>query len=178
VLEVGVGSGLNIPHYGPSVRALWGLDPSIELWRLARRRTGPAPFPVRFVEGTAERIPAVSGAFDTIVTTWTLCSIPELDAALAEMRRVLAPGGRLLFVEHGRSPDRRVRAWQDRLTPLWRRLAGGCHLNRSIDEVIRAAGFRITRIERGYAEGPRFASYLFKGEATARFAGAAPGGSL
>jgi len=163
VLEVGVGSGLNLPFYGPAVARLSGLDPSLALWELARGRAARAPFPVEFVAGSAEHIPFVAGAFDTVVTTWTLCSIPDPHAALAEMRRVLAPGGRLCFVEHGRSPDPRVLAWQNRLTPLWRRFAGGCHLNRPIDELIAAAGFRVARIERGYAEGPRLFTYRFKG---------------
>jgi ubiquinone/menaquinone biosynthesis C-methylase UbiE len=165
VLEVGVGSGLNLRFYAPRVEGLWGLDPSLELWRLARRRVARAPFPVRFIAGSAERIPVVGGTFDAVVTTCTLCSIPDPGAALAEMKRVLAPGGRLVFIEHGRSPDARVLAWQDRLTPVWKRLAGGCHLNRRIDALIVAAGFTITDIETGYIDGPRPFTYLFRGVA-------------
>lgn len=165
VLEIGIGSGLGIAFYGPSVRALWGLDPSLELWRLGRGRAARAPFDVAFIVGSAERIPVAGESFDTVVSTWTLCSIPDPGAALAEIRRVLAPGGRLLFIEHGRSPDRRVLAWQDRLSPVWRHLAGGCHLNRPMDELIVAAGFTITRLETGYIDGPRPFTYLFRGEA-------------
>jgi len=117
------------------------------------------------MDGSAERVPAPDASFDTVVTTFTLCSIPDAAAALGEMRRVLKPGGRLLFIEHGRAPDERVRAWQDRLTPLWRRLAGGCHLNRQIDDLIRAAGFAITRIETAYSAFPRFLGYFFTGTA-------------
>lgn len=163
VLEVGVGSGLNLPFYGPEVERLWGLDPSRELWRLGRSRATRAAFPVEFVEGSAERVPFADATFDTVVATWTLCSIPDAPRALVEMRRVLAPGGRLLFVEHGRSPDPRVRAWQERLTPLWRRLAGGCRLDRPIAELIAAAGWRVDQIEAGYTAGPRPFTYRYRG---------------
>ena len=165
VLEVGIGSGLNLPFYGPAVSSLLGLDPSLALWRLGVERAVTAPFAIRFAAGSAERVPAADASFDTVVTTFTLCSIPDPSAALTEMRRVLAPGGRLVFIEHGCSPEARVRAWQDRLTPLWRRVAGGCHLNRTIDALIRAAGFSIDRIETGYAQGPRPFAYLFRGAA-------------
>lgn len=100
---------------------------------------------------------------DTVVTTWTLCTIPDPTRALTEMKRVLKPGGRLIFVEHGRSPDHRVLAWQNRLTPLWRRIGGGCHLNRKIDDLILGAGFRITQIETAYSRGPKPFAYLYKG---------------
>jgi ubiquinone/menaquinone biosynthesis C-methylase UbiE len=163
VLEVGVGSGLNLPFYGPKVRALFALDPSRELWKIARRRVARAAFPVEFLPSSAERIPLGEMTVDTVVTTWTLCTILDPTGALAEMRRVLKPDGRLIFVEHGRSPDRRVRAWQDRLTPLWTRIAGGCQLNRTIDDLIAAAGFRITEIERAYSRGPKAFAYLYKG---------------
>ncbi|MGH7419830.1 MAG: class I SAM-dependent methyltransferase [Candidatus Rokuibacteriota bacterium] len=165
VLEVGVGSGLNLPFYGPKVRALFALDPSRELWTMARRRVARTPFPVEFLASSAERIPLGEMTVDTVVTTWTLCTIPKPAEALAEMRRVLKPEGQLIFVEHGRSPDRRVLAWQDRLTPVWARVAGGCHLNRTIDDLVVGAGFRVTEIERAYSRGPKAFSYLYKGVA-------------
>jgi ubiquinone/menaquinone biosynthesis C-methylase UbiE len=166
VLEIGFGSGLNVPFYGSKVRTLFALDPSLELWKIARGRVARAPFPIEFLPASAERIPLGDMAVDGVVTTWTLCSIPDPAQALTEMRRVLKPEGRLIFVEHGRSPDPEVRRWQDRLTPLWRRVAGGCHLNRQIDDLVVDAGFHVRRIERAYTRGPRAFSYLFKGIAT------------
>lgn len=163
VLEVGIGSGRNLPFYGPAVERLYGLDPSRELWRLAGHRVQRAPGPVEFLCAPAERIPLDDRVVDTVVMTWTLCSIPDPARALAEMQRVLKPEGRLLFVEHGRSPDRRVVAWQDRLDPLWTRLAGGCHLNRKIDDLITRAGFSLLRLETGYGGGPKTLAYLYRG---------------
>jgi len=167
VLEIGIGSGLNIPYYTGAVECLCGIDPSIELWRLGRRRAARAPFPVRFIRASAEVLPVATGTFDTVVTTWTLCSIADPGAALAEMRRVLAPGGRVLFIEHGGSPEPRVLAWQNRITPVWRRLAGGCHLNRPIADMVRAAGLRLELMDVGYGEGPKIFTYRWKGVATA-----------
>lgn len=163
VLEVGFGSGLNLPFYEAAVEDLYGLDPSWELWRLAQRRVASARVPVGFVAASAERMPIRDTTVDDIVMTWTSCSIPDVSGALREMYRVLKPGGRLLFVEHGRSPDARVRAWQDRINPLWKCLAGGCHLNRKIDDLLVAAGFHLATIERGYIAGPRPFVYLYKG---------------
>ena len=165
VLEVGIGSGLNLPFYGPRVERLYGLDPSIELWKLAQRRLARAPFPVEVLRASAERIPIEDMAVDTVVMTWTLCSIPVARQALQEMKRVLKPGGRLLFVEHGLASDRAVAAWQDRLNPLWRKVAGGCNLNRRIEDLIVGAGFRLTEIERGYGGGPKPMAYLYRGVA-------------
>ncbi len=163
VLEVGVGSGLNLPLYGPAVERLYGLDPSPELARMARRRLRQIRFPVRLITGSAEAVPLPDGSMDTVVSTWTLCSIPDPARALAEIRRVLRPGGRFIFIEHGRSPDARVLAWQDRLDSVWQRMAGGCHLNRAMDTLIASGGFRISEIERGYNRGPRPFTYLYKG---------------
>lgn len=163
VLEVGVGSGLNLPFYGGGVARVIGLDPSARLLGWARE-SGAAP-PVDLVEGSAERIPLATGSVDTIVTTWTLCSIPDARAALGEMRRVLKPAGRLLFVEHGLAPDPRVRRWQDALTPAWKHLAGGCHLNRPIAELIAGSGFRIERLETGYMPGPKPMTFMYEGAA-------------
>lgn len=165
VLEVGAGSGLNLPFYGSKVVRLYALDPSRELWRMARRRVDAAAFPVEYRAASAEAIPLDGAVVDTVVTTWTLCSIPDPGRALTEVRRVLAPGGQLIFVEHGRSPEPRVRAWQDRLTPFWRRVAGGCHLNRAIDRLVLEAGFDLGEIERGYAGRLKPMEYLYKGVA-------------
>lgn len=165
VLEVGIGSALNVPFYGTAVTKLYGVEPSIELWRIGRRRVERARFPVEFLVGSAERIPLEDRAVDTVVSTWTLCTIPDPALAMVEIRRVLKPEGRFLFIEHGRAPERRVQAWQDRLTPLWKRVAGGCHMNREIDELIARGGFRLSRIERGYTSGPKLLTYLYRGVA-------------
>ena len=162
-LEVGAGSGLNLPCYGPQVQKLYALDPSRELWKMAHKRVREAPFPVAFLAASAERIPLEDMSVDTVVTTWTLCTIPDPLQALTEMRRVLKPEGRLIFVEHGRSSDPGVLAWQNRLTPVWKRVGGGCHLNRKIDDLIADAGFDITQIDRGYSRGPKPMTYLYKG---------------
>jgi len=153
VLEIGVGSGLNLSLYGTAVRRVVGLDPSTELLDVARKRLAQALVPISLIRASAEDIPLANAAFDAIVMTWTLCSIPHPIAALAEMRRVLKPGGRLLFVEHGLSPEIRVARWQYRLTPYWKRVAGGCHLDRKMDDLIRTAGFQVDAVETGYVGG-------------------------
>jgi SAM-dependent methyltransferase len=163
VLEVGIGSGLNIPLYSPELDILIGLDPSVPLWKLGRQRTAAAPFPIAYIRGSGEHIPLEDQRFDTVVTTWTLCTIPDPVTALKEMRRVLKPDGHLIFIEHGLAPDRRVQAWQHRLNPLWHRLAGGCNLDRRIDTLIAAAGFHICQLDREYLKGPKPFSFLYKG---------------
>ncbi|MBW7852163.1 MAG: class I SAM-dependent methyltransferase [Rhodospirillales bacterium] len=169
VLEVGMGSGLNLPFYGPGTTEIFGLEPSPALLRMAGERARRLARPVRLLPASAEDIPLDAASIDTVVTTWTLCSIPDAARALGEMRRVLRPGGRLLFIEHGRAPDAAVRAWQDRLTPLWRRCAGNCHLNRPIDRLIEGAGFRLDHLETGYrTRGPRLVSFLYEGSARPR----------
>jgi len=165
VLEVGIGSALNVPYYEGRVAKLYGVDPSIELWRIGRGRIEHARFPIEFLLGSAERLPLGDRAVDTVVSTWTLCTIPDPARALAEIGRVLKPEGRFLFVEHGRAPDRRVRVWQDRLDSLWKRVAGGCHMNRPIDDLIAQAGFRFTRIEKEYTSGPKLLTYFYRGVA-------------
>jgi ubiquinone/menaquinone biosynthesis C-methylase UbiE len=165
VLEVGFGSGLNLPWYPREVTRLWFLEPSPEARRMAREAIAAAPFPVEPLGDTAESIPLAEASVDAVVSTWTLCTIPDVETALREMRRVLRPGGQLRFVEHGRSPEPRVARWQDRLTPLQKRLAGGCHLNRPIDRLIEGAGFRLDRIERFYVRGPKIGTYLYAGVA-------------
>jgi ubiquinone/menaquinone biosynthesis C-methylase UbiE len=163
VLEVGIGSGLNLPFYPRNVEKLYGLDPSRELWRMARKRVARALFPIEFFALSGESIPLESTMFDTVVTTCTLCSIPDPARALMEMKRVLKPEGQLIFIEHGLSPEARVMAWQNRLTPIWQRIAGGCHLNRKMDDLIRNAGYHFIQIEKGYIEGPKILTYLYKG---------------
>lgn len=165
VLEVGIGSGLNLPFYGPEVRSVTGLDPSLELQRYARRRAREAGRTVEFLGLSGEAIPVPTGCFDTVLTTWTLCSIPNPYRALAEMRRVLRPGGRLVFVEHGRAPQAAVRRWQRRIQPVWKALAGGCHLDRDVPHLLETAGFRVGALEQGYVPGPRFATFMYRGVA-------------
>ena len=163
VLEIGIGSGLNLPLYGAGVSQVFGLDPSCRLLAMARhgaRRTAP---PFDLIAGSAETIPLEDRSVDTVVTTWTLCTIPDVERALREMHRVLRPGGRLLFVEHGRAPEPGVRWWQDHLTPVWKHLAGGCHLNRPIGELLEPAGFRIERLDIGYMPGPRPMAFIYEG---------------
>jgi ubiquinone/menaquinone biosynthesis C-methylase UbiE len=165
VLEIGAGSGLNFPLYGAAVGSVIGLEPSAELLRMARPRARLAAVPISLLDASAEAIPLDTGSVDTVVTTWTLCTIPSASLALAEMRRVLRPGGALLFVEHGRAPETGVARWQDRLDPLWSRLAGGCHLNRKMDDLVTAAGFRIDALTNSRLRGPRTHTYLYEGRA-------------
>lgn len=165
VLEIGVGSGLNLPFYRPPVRDVLALEPAERLVTMARSACRGTIMPVSFLEASAEAIPLEDHCVDTIVTTWTMCSIPHAVKALEEMRRVLRPGGKLLFVEHGLAPDESVRRWQNRLTPAWRCISGGCHLNRPIRSMIESAGFRIDRIETGYIPGPRPMTFMYEGSA-------------
>src|SRR6266545_1499070 len=168
VLEVGFGSGLNLPWYPSEVGKLWFIEPAAEARRMAQKAIAAAPFPVESLCETAESIPLPDGGVDAVVSTWTLCTIPDVERALREIRRVLRPGGQFRFVEHGRSPDPRIARWQDRLTPLQKRLAGGCHLNRPIDRLIEGAGFRLDRIEQGYLRGPKIGTYMYAGTAISR----------
>jgi ubiquinone/menaquinone biosynthesis C-methylase UbiE len=165
VLEIGIGSGLNFPHYGGSVVDVIGIDPSPKLLSMAEKTIRGVKLPVELLRGSAEAIPLSNESVDTLATTWTLCSIPDVARALSEMHRVLKPTGRLLFVEHGRAPDPNVCRWQDHLTPLWRHIAGGCHLNRAISQLIEDAGFRIERMDTGYMKGPKPMTFMYEGEA-------------
>jgi ubiquinone/menaquinone biosynthesis C-methylase UbiE len=162
VLEVGIGSGLNLPFYDPAVPRIHGVDPLHRLLERVAREGARAPL---LVHGSAETLPYETAAFDTVVTTWTLCSIPDVLAALREMRRVLRNDGRLLFVEHGRGPDAAVARWQDRLTPCWKCLGGGCHLNRRIDDLIGQAGFHIDHMAKGYLRGRNPFTFMYEGVA-------------
>jgi len=164
VLEIGIGSGLNLPRYSANVRQVIGLEPSPQLLGMARH-AGHRSFPVDLIEGSAEEIPLEKASIDTVVTTWTLCTIPDASRALYEMRRVLKTGGRLLFVEHGRASEPNVVWWHDQLTPMWKRIGGGCHLNRAISSLIEGAGFRVEQLETGYMRGPKPMTFMYEGSA-------------
>jgi ubiquinone/menaquinone biosynthesis C-methylase UbiE len=164
VLEIGIGSGLNLPFYGRGVEHLTGVDPSAALLAKASRRAQWVGFPVRLLEGSAEQLPLASASIDTVVSSWTLCSIPQVEAALAEIARVLRPGGRFWFVEHGLAPEPRVAQIQHALTPFWRRIAGSCHLNRPIARLLQQAGFEPQPLATGYLlPGPRPFTYHYIG---------------
>jgi SAM-dependent methyltransferase len=167
VLEVGFGTGLNLPHYPPGVAKLVTVDPLVALEARVAERVAAAPFPVeRHALAADGGLPFDAGRFDRVVVTWTLCSIPAPGRALAEMRRVLRPQGRLLFIEHGRSEDPGVARWQERLDPVWKRLAGGCHMSRAPDRLIQEAGFQVEALERWCNPGePRILAELYRGRA-------------
>ena len=166
VLEIGVGSGLNLPLYSrDTVQQVWGLDPSAEMLALAQKKAAGTGLDVRFIEASATDIPLEDGSIDTVVMTYTLCTIPEVTPALNEIRRVLVPAGRLIFCEHGAAPDENVRRWQDRLNPLWGKLAGGCNLNRRIPRLLDAGGFRIHGMETMYLPGWRPGTFNYWGTA-------------
>lgn len=166
VLEVGLGTGLNMPHYNPArVTRITGLDPALELQPRARRRIEASGLDVELLALSAERIPRPDASFDTVVVTYSLCTIPDPLAALREMRRVIAPSGSLLFCEHGRAPDASVARWQDRLQGLWGPLAGGCHLNRDIPALLHAAGLHCPQLHTGYLPGPKPWTFHYWGQA-------------
>jgi ubiquinone/menaquinone biosynthesis C-methylase UbiE len=168
VLEIGIGSGRNLLLYPARVERVIGLDPSRQLLAMARAARPGTVRNIELLEGSAAQIPLERASIDTIVSTWSLCSIADAPGALEEMLRVLKPGGRFLFVEHGRAPDAGVRRWQDRLTPIWRRVGGGCHLNRPIAELIGGAGFHIERLDTGYMRGPKPMAFMYEGSARPR----------
>jgi SAM-dependent methyltransferase len=167
-IEIGLGSGLNLARYSPAVRELLALEPDPNLIAMARKEPAARSRPVRFLEAPAERIPLENSSIDTVVSTWTMCTIPDVRRALEEMRRVLKPGGWLLFVEHGLAPEPGVRRWQTRLDPFWTRVGGGCHLNRPIDTLVTGAGFGIDRLRAGYMPGPRILTFMYEGAARPR----------
>ena len=169
VLEVGIGSGLNLRFYDSTkVSKVWGLDPAPEMTRLAERAVRSLPFEVVFIGLPGDEIPLEDNSIDTVLVTYTLCTIPEPTPALRQMSRVLRPGGELIFCEHGAAPDASVRRWQDRLNPIWKRLGGGCNLNRPIPALIEAGGFRINDLDTMYIPGWRPASFNYWGTATPR----------
>jgi ubiquinone/menaquinone biosynthesis C-methylase UbiE len=167
VLEIGMGTGRNLPFYDRTrISRLVGVDPALQMHRLARQRSRAAGIEVELMGLSAEQLPTPDASFDTVVCTYTLCTIPDAAQALREMRRVLVPGGKLLFCEHGRAPDASVRRWQERLQPLWGPLAGGCHLGRDIPSLLDAAGFTATT-QAAYLAGPRPMTFHYWGEAQA-----------
>jgi ubiquinone/menaquinone biosynthesis C-methylase UbiE len=168
VLEVGFGSGLNVPHYPRVVRRVQAVDPATLGRKLAAKRLANSPVLVEFIGTDGQRLPVETGSVDHVLATWTLCTIPRPERALAEIHRVLRPGGKFHFVDHGRSPEPKEARWQDRLTPIQRRVAGGCHLNRPIRELVEAAGFELSKLENYYASGPKPLGYLYEGVAVKR----------
>lgn len=167
VLEVGIGTGRNIPYYDKSrVSCIVGVDPALRMHHLADQRIRQAGLSVELMGLSAEKLPTADASFDTVVCTYTLCTIADPLAALAEMKRVLVPGGRLLFSEHGVAPDANVARWQARLQPLWKPLAGGCHLDRDIPALLKEAGFKTT-LQSAYIPGPKVVSYHYWGHAEA-----------
>ncbi len=167
VLELGIGTGLNLPHYPKTVTQLHAVDPANPLPKIVTERTTSQSFPIRIQHVTAESLPYDDRSFDFAVSTWTLCTIPDPVKALREVRRVLKPNGVFLFLEHGRSEDERVAAWQDRLNPIQNIIGCGCNLNRRIDQLIIQAGLKITTLDRFHMQNvPRLAGAMYKGKAT------------
>lgn len=165
VLEIGGGSGLNFALYPSAATRIVALELSPRLLEMAKLRAGATDAPVALVRANAERIPLLDHSVDTIVMTWTLCSVGNVALALREMRRVLQPGGRLLFAEHGASAEPRVRRWQNRLTPIWKHIAGGCHLNRPVRELLENAGFEIEHMDQSSVAGPKVLTCMYEGRA-------------
>jgi ubiquinone/menaquinone biosynthesis C-methylase UbiE len=165
VLEIGAGSGLNLRLYRSGASEVLALEPDQSLLRIAQRNARNAARPVTFMEASAEQIPLEDASVNTVVMTWTLCTIPDAVDALQEARRALKTAGRSLFVEHGLAPQPNVQKWQNRLTPVWTKISGGCDLNRPIAQIIETAGFAIENLETGYLPGPKFLAYLSEGSA-------------
>ncbi len=170
VVEIGIGPGHNLPFYDTeNVKHIIGIDPVVQMTDLAKKRMDASPVDVEILNASAEDMPIDSNFADTIVLTYSACTIPSAERALAEMARVLKPDGRLLFCEHGRAPDMNVARFQDRINPYWNKIAGGCNVNRDIPELIKDAGFDVTILEAGYLTPfPKFPSYHFRGSAGLR----------
>ena len=167
VLEIGIGSGLNLPFYDlGKINKIWGLDPSKELNNMAKNISTTIDVEVDFIIGGAEEIPLPDNSIDTVLLTYTLCTIAEVKDSIREMERVLKASGRMLFCEHGLAPDEKVVKWQERLNPFWKKIAGGCHLNRNIPEIIEDSKFKIVKLESMYLpKTPKFAGFNYWGEA-------------
>ena len=166
VVEVGIGSGLNLPLYDHGkVQQVWGLDPSMELWAMAAETVAVAKFKVEFIKSDAEAIPLDHSSADTVLVTYTLCTVPNILQALEEIRRVLKSDGQLIFCEHGVAPDASVRRWQNRLNPIWKRFSGGCNLNLPIPSLLEQSGFKIREMDTMYLPGWKPATFNYWGTA-------------
>ena len=167
VLEIGIGSGLNIPFYDTSkVEHLWGLDPSAEMWAIAQKTAEKHHLDAEFIQSGAESIPLDSNSADTIMMTFTMCTIPKVHTALEEIKRVLKPTGKLIFCEHGKAPDKSVERWQNRVNPIWKKLAGGCNLNRPIVALLEQSGFNSADVQTMYLPGWKPATFNYWGTAS------------
>lgn len=168
VLEIGIGSGQNLPHYNPDkVTKIIGVDPDAHIWKRSAARRDVCPIPIERIGLSGEDIPLESHSADSVVVTYSLCTIPDPVRALREMTRILKPGGKILFSEHGKAPDDKVHRWQNRIDPVWKKLAGGCHSGRDIPELFRQADLKLIDLKQMYIPGPKVLSYNYWGAATA-----------
>ena len=166
VLEVGMGPGLNLPFFDPQkVDHVWGVEPSLQLRKNAEERAGQMPFTVDCMDASGEEIPLEKNSADTAIVTYALCSIPDVSKALQEINRILKPGGKFIFCEHGMAPDKAIYKWQNRLTPAWKKISGGCHLNRPISMLIQDAGFKIKTLDTGYTSSFKVLGFNYTGTA-------------
>ena len=165
VLDIGIGSGLNIPFYNKSkIDYLYGLDPSDELLKIAKTIAKKNEFEIKFLQCGAEAIPLPDNSIDTVLITYTMCTMQDVELSNKEIMRVLKPEGQLLFIEHGLAPDKNVVKWQRRINPIWNKIAGGCNLNRDIPKLITSSGFKILNMEEMYLPStPKFAGYNYWG---------------
>jgi len=168
VLEIGIGSGLNLPYYNNNVDSLTGIDPSIEIWELNKNKVEQLNFDFDFVKAFAEKLPFHDKTFNNVVITYSLCTIIDTQAALGEIKRVLKPNGKLLFCEHGLAPDDHIAYWQNKINPFWKKIGGGCHLNKNIPQLITDNGFKITQLDTMYIPGWKPANFNYWGVAEVR----------
>jgi ubiquinone/menaquinone biosynthesis C-methylase UbiE len=166
VVEIGFGTGHNLPYLPDQVTRLRAVEPSERSVRLAQQRIADANVPIEIVGLDGQRLPLDDDSADAVLSTWTMCTIPDVNAALKEMARVLRPGGTLHFIEHGRAPEESVRRWQDRMNPLQQRVFGGCNVNRDISSLIESAGFTIKSLDTYYMDGPKVVGSMYEGTAT------------
>ena len=166
VLEIGIGSGQNLPHYNPDkVTKIIGVDPDEHIWKRSEKRRNLCPVKIERIGLSGEDIPLEKNSADSVVITYSLCTIPDPIKALHEMKRILKPGGKILFSEHGKAPDDKVHRWQNRIDPVWKKLAGGCHSGRNIPDLFRQAGLSFEDLQETYIPGPKVLSYNYWGVA-------------